>query len=159
MTDVAERAAQEKQMLNDAKGKGTGATLKVFAKLSGPGWLQSAITLGGGSLAGALFLGVIGGFGMLWVQLVAMILGVIMLCAISYVTLSTGESPFQGIRKHVNPVMAWGWAIASLLANMVWVLPQYSLAYGAITENLFPNMIADTREKRKKRRVLSERVR
>ena len=72
-----------------------------------------------------------------------MILGVIMLCAISYVTLSTGESPFHGIRKHVNPVMAWGWAIASLLANMVWVLPQYSLAYGAITENLFPNMIED----------------
>ena len=36
---------------------------KTFAKLSGPGWLQSAITLGGGSLAGALFLGVIGGYG------------------------------------------------------------------------------------------------
>lgn len=143
MTDVNERAAQEKQMLTEAKGQGAGATLKVFAKLSGPGWLQSAITLGGGSLAGALFLGVIGGFGMLWVQLVAMILGVIMLCAISYVTLSTGESPFHGIRKHVNPVMAWGWAIASLLANMVWVLPQYSLAYGAITENLFPGMIKD----------------
>ena len=26
---------------------------KTFAKLSGPGWLQSAITLGGGSLAGS----------------------------------------------------------------------------------------------------------
>ena len=62
---------------------------KTFAKLSGPGWLQSAITLGGGSLAGALFLGVIGGYSILWVQLLAMILGVIMLCAISYITLST----------------------------------------------------------------------
>ena len=59
---------------------------KTFAKLSGPGWLQSAITLGGGSLAGALFLGVIGGYSILWVQLLAMILGVIMLCAISYIT-------------------------------------------------------------------------
>ena len=34
---------------------------KIYARLSGPGWLQSAITLGGGSLAGALFLVVIGG--------------------------------------------------------------------------------------------------
>lgn len=36
--------------------------LPVYLRLSGPGWLQSAITLGGGSLAGSLYLGVIGGF-------------------------------------------------------------------------------------------------
>ena len=101
---------------------------KTFAKLSGPGWLQSAITLGGGSLAGALFLGVIGGYSILWVQLLAMILGVIMLCAISYITLSTGRSPFEAMRNEINPVLAWGWLIATLLANLVWALPQYSLA-------------------------------
>ena len=59
-------------------------------RLSGPGWLQSAITLGGGSLIGALFLGVLGGTNLIWLQLVAIIMGVVMLSAISYVTLSTG---------------------------------------------------------------------
>ena len=116
---------------------------KIFAKLSGPGWLQSAITLGGGSLAGALFLGVIGGYSILWVQLLAMILGVIMLCAISYITLSTGRSPFEAMRNEINPVLAWGWLIATLLANLVWALPQYSLAYGAVSQNLFPEAFAD----------------
>jgi len=133
----------DRKLLLESQSKGIGATIKTYFKLSGPGWLQSAITLGGGSLAGALFLGVIGGYSMLWVQLFAMIMGVVMLSAISYVTLSTGESPFQGIRKHINPVLAWGWVIASLMANMVWVLPQYSLAYGAITQNLFPSMFSD----------------
>ena len=116
---------------------------KTFARLSGPGWLQSAITLGGGSLAGALFLGVIGGYSILWVQLLAMILGVIMLCAISYITLSTGRSPFEAMRNEINPVLAWGWLIATLLANLVWALPQYSLAYGAVSQNLFPEVLAD----------------
>lgn len=134
---------QDEQLLLEAQSKGTGATIGAFFKLSGPGYLQSAITLGGGSLAGSLFLGVIGGYSLLWVQLLAMILGVIMLSAISYVTLSTGSSPFQGIRKHINPVLAWGWLIASLAANMIWVLPQYSLAYGAITQNLAPDLVED----------------
>ena len=105
--------------------------------------MQSAITLGGGSLAGALFLGVIGGYSILWVQLLAMILGVIMLCAISYITLSTGRSPFEAMRNEINPVLAWGWLIATLLANLVWALPQYSLAYGAVSQNLFPEAFAD----------------
>ena len=86
-------AERELKLINEAKEKGTGAVLATFIKLSGPGWLQGAITLGGGSLAGALYLGVIMGYHMMWLQPVAMILGVIMLSAISYVTLSTEERP------------------------------------------------------------------
>jgi len=127
-------------MLLDAQGKGVLANLKVFGKLSGPGWLQSAITLGGGSLAGALFLGVVGGTQLLWVQLASMLMGVVMLSAISYVTLSTGKSPYKMILKDVNPVLALGWLFASLMANMIWVMPQYSLSYSAITQNLAPNL-------------------
>lgn len=132
----------EAKMLAAAKSEGTAATLKTYLKLSGPGWLQSAITLGGGSLSGALFLGVIGGYQFLWVQMVAMIMGVIMLCAISYVTLSTCESPFQSLRQKINPVLAWGWLGASLAANLVWILPQYSLAYAALSQNLLPEAFA-----------------
>ena len=51
---------RDRQMLVAAEAQGGSAKLKAFLRLSGPGWLQSAITLGGGSLSGALFLGVLG---------------------------------------------------------------------------------------------------
>jgi hypothetical protein len=126
--------------LDQAQQKGGWTRIKAYSRLSGPGWLQSAITLGGGSLASALFLGVVGGYSVLWVQPMAIILGVIMLAAIGYVTLSTGESPFEAMRTRINPVLAWGWILAALVANMVFVLPQYSLAFGALTENIFPGL-------------------
>lgn len=107
-----------------------------FAKKSGPGWLQGAITLGGGSLAGALYLGVFMGYNMMWLQPLAMILGVIMLSAISYVTLSTGARPFGAISQHVSPVLAWAWIIATLMANIVWCMPQFALGTAAIQQNL-----------------------
>ncbi|MCM8541509.1 MAG: divalent metal cation transporter [Lentisphaeraceae bacterium] len=138
---MSDKVQQEKEMLMAAKEKGGLAVVGTYAKMSGPGWLQSAITLGGGSLSGALFLGVIGGYEFMWVQMVAMVMGVIMLSAISYVTLSTEKSPFKALKNEVNPVLAWGWLIASLMANLVWVLPQYSLAYAAVSQNLFPGMI------------------
>jgi hypothetical protein len=127
-------------MIREARGKGRGALLGAFLKLSGPGWLQSAITLGGGSLANALYLGVLGGFAFMWLQPLAMIMGVIMLSAIGYVSLSTGEKPFQAINNHINPVLGWGWLVATLLANCVWSLPQFNLATAATRQNLLPGV-------------------
>ncbi|MGK0185363.1 MAG: Mn2+/Fe2+ NRAMP family transporter [Verrucomicrobiales bacterium] len=126
--------------LEAASEKGTAAKLALYTRRSGPGWLQGAITLGGGSLAGALYLGVIMGYHMMWLQPLAMILGVIMLSAISYVTLSTGKRPFQAINTHVSPALGWGWLIATIMANIVWCLPQFALGTGALTQNLFPGM-------------------
>ncbi len=121
--------------------EGIGGKLWAFTRLSGPGWLQSAITLGGGSLAGSLYLGVLAGFGAMFWQPLAMIMGVIMLSAIGYVTLSTGERPFDAINKHVNPVLGWGWAIATLMANVVWCMPQYGLGTAALRQNLMPGVL------------------
>lgn len=132
---------KDRQLLIAAREKGALATLGAYVKLSGPGWLQSAITLGGGSLAGSLYLGILGGFALLWLQPLAMIMGIIMLSAISYVTLSTGERPFQAINRHVNPVLGWGWAIATLMANLVWALPQFSLGVAAVRQNLLPSIV------------------
>ncbi len=146
MSEQKDRFEFEQQLVDSVQGKGAIAKSRVFVRLSGPGWLQSAITLGGGSLASGLFLGVIGGYEMLWVQWLAMFFGVTMLCAISYVTLSTERSPFTNIRMHINPVLAWGWLAASMLANIVWVLPQYALAYGAITNNLFADFFATSKD-------------
>ncbi|HAA72411.1 MAG TPA: hypothetical protein DCE55_24955, partial [Planctomycetaceae bacterium] len=119
-----------------ARSVGTGKTLSTYTRLSGPGWLQGAITLGGGSLGGSLYLGVIGGYELMWLQPLMMILGIVMLSVIGYVTLSTGERPFQAINRHINPVLGWGWAIATLMANMVWAMPQFALGTAAIQQNL-----------------------
>jgi len=131
---------RDRQLLIDASSQGTGGKLKAFLKLSGPGWLQSAITLGGGSLASSLFLGILAGYSLLWLQLLAMACGIVMLGAIGYVTLSTGERPFQLIKNRVNPVLAWGWALATMAANIVWCPPQFSLAEAAVAQNLAPGM-------------------
>ncbi len=141
MSEVSQKVLTDKQQLEALKGKGFVAKLGTYIKLSGPGWLQSALTLGGGSLAGSLYLGVLGGYDLIWLQLFAMTMGVIMLSAISYVTLASGKRPFQAIKDHINPVLAWGWALASLMANMVWALPQYSLLNGVVQQNLFPALL------------------
>jgi hypothetical protein len=70
-----------------------------------------------------------------------MILGIIMLSAIAYVTLSTGERPLRGINQHVSPVLGWGWLLASMMANLVWSLPQFALGTAAIRQNLVPGLI------------------
>ena len=140
MTEKEDTLTKEKELLSSVENKGTGAKLKAYTKLCGPGWLQSAITLGGGSLIGALSLGAIGGTKFMWVQPLAMVLGIIMLSAIAYVTLSTGQRPFKAINNHVSPVLGWGWLGATMLANIVWCLPQFNLAYGAIAQNLVPDL-------------------
>ena len=137
---MTDHSRDTESYLVQVQAQGGWAKVKAYSRLSGPGWLQSATTLGGGSLASALFLGVVGGYAVLWVQAGAIILGVIMLAAIGYVALSTGESPFEALRTRINPVLAWGWILAALAANMVFVLPQYSLAFGALTENIFPSL-------------------
>ncbi len=135
------RIETDREILAAAQAKGFWATLAAYTRLSGPGWLQSAITLGGGSLASGLYLGILAGYTMMWLQPVAMILGIIMLSAIGYVTLTTGERPFRAINEHVNPVLGWGWALAVAAANIVWCLPQFALSYDAASKNLLPSVL------------------
>jgi len=114
---------EHRQILLDGAKKGKAGKFLAFARLSGPGWLQSAITLGGGSLANSLYLGVLGGFAFMWLQPMAMIFGIIMMSAIAYVTLSTGERPLRQINNNISPILGWGWLTASMMANLVWSLP------------------------------------
>ena len=126
----------QRQQLVQAREQGTWATLKTFAKFSGPGWLQSATTLGGGSLASALYLGVLGGVGFMWLQPLAMIFGIVMLAAISYVTLSVKERPMDEINARISPILGYGWALCSMLACFVFAMPQFALGVAGITQNL-----------------------
>ena len=100
-----------------------------FAK-TGPGWLQSALVLGSGSAMASLFAGAFLQYRLLWVQPLAMALGIIMFWAMAYQTLSTGVRPFYAMKHYIHPVVGWSWAIGALLATIIWHLPQYALAAG-----------------------------
>lgn len=140
MKSISPNIEKEREMILKAKEKGKWEVFKIYVRLSGPGWLQSAITLGGGSLSSSMYLGVLVGFGLLWLQPIAMIAGIIMLSAIAYVTLSTGRRPLRTINEYVSPVLGWGWLLASMTANLVWSMPQYSLAIASFQQNLLPNV-------------------
>ncbi|MDZ4700966.1 MAG: divalent metal cation transporter [Rhodothermales bacterium] len=135
---TSDTITREDQLLEEAASKGVLGKAAIYTKLSGPGWLQGAITLGGGSLVGALYVGIISGYQLMWLQPLAMVLGVIMLSAIGYVTLSTGRRPFESINSSISPVLGWAWVIATVMANVVWAMPQFSLGIGAIQQNLIP---------------------
>ena len=110
-----------------------------YARQTGPGWIQAAVTLGGGTLVGALYLGVIGGYEFLWLQPLAMLCGVIMLAAISHVTLSKEkpeDRPFELAKRHVAPALAWGWLIATVIADVVFCAAQFALGADAVQGNL-----------------------
>lgn len=138
---VNTRIERDRQMIVDARARGGASLFGTFVRLSGPGWLQSAITLGGGTLSNSLYLAVLTGFTFLWLQPLAMAVGIVMLSAISYFTLSTGERPLRAINTHINPVLGWGWLLASMAANLVWSMPQFALGLASLTKMLFPAVL------------------
>ena len=140
MSSNDDQPKPEIEILDSVADKGALEKAKAYTRLSGPGWLQGAITLGGGSLAGALYLGTISGYNLMWLQPLAMICGIIMLSAIAYVTLSTGQRPFGVINKGLSPLLGWSWLIAVILANIVWCLPQFNLGRAAVQQNLLPSL-------------------
>ncbi len=133
--DDPEALAREKAELAQLATKPAPARWWGYARKTGPGWLQSAMTLGGGSAAASLTAGALFGYKLLWVQPVAMILGIIMLSAMSYQTLSTRARPFGAMKKFVHPSVAWAWALATLAVTVIWHFPQYALAAG-MTEDI-----------------------
>ena len=61
-------------------------------------------------------------------------MGVIMLSAISYITLSTGKKLKR--LTSISILLGWGWLIATITANMLWCMPQFSLCFAALQKNL-----------------------
>lgn len=100
----------------------------------GPGWLQGAMTLGGGSAITSLTIGAAFGYEFLWIQPLAMLIGCIMLFALSHQTLSTGVRPFAAMKNHISPALAWGWALAALGSSIVWGFSHYPLSAGMLEE-------------------------
>ena len=131
----AEALAREKGDLAALARRPTLARWRGYARRTGPGWIQSAITLGAGTAASSLTIGAFFQYELLWVQIVAMLLGVVMFAAIAHQTLLTGARPFGAMKAYVAPSVAWAWAGATLLATLIWHFPQYALAAG-MTEDM-----------------------
>lgn len=141
MTEQNSQLERESAELRIAQQKGGWTKFRTYLRLAGPGWLQSALMLGGGSLAGSLYLGVLTGVNVIWLQPLAMILTIIMFGTLSYVVLSSKERPFKAINEQINPVLGWSWALAALASCVVWAMPQYALATGVLQQNLFPGLL------------------
>lgn len=127
---------QEISQLNALAARPALTRLPTYLRLSGPGWLQGAMTLGGGSAITSLTIGAVYGYELLWVQPLSMLIGCIMLFALSHQTLSTGIKPFAAMRDHVHPSLAWLWAISALASSIIWGFSHYPLSAGMLEEIL-----------------------
>jgi Mn2+/Fe2+ NRAMP family transporter len=105
-----------------------------YLGLSGPGWMQSALTLGAGSAGSAIFAGSVFGYKLLWVQPVAMLLGVVMFAAIGHQVLITRARPYDVFRKKLHPTLALIWGLNVFFASVVWQFPQYSLGTAVLND-------------------------
>jgi len=121
--EVAELDALEKAPL--------GTKIKGYLKRTGPGLLQSAMTLGAGSAAASIAAGAYYGYSLLWVQPLAMFLGIMMLAALGKVVLTTGERPYAAFGREINKPIVFLWALGTVMASVIWHFPQYGLAAGA----------------------------
>ncbi len=105
-----------------------------YWKLTGPGWVQSALTLGAGSAGSTIMAGAVYGYKLLWVQPVAMFLGVIMFAAIGHQLLITRARPYDVFMKRLHPVLALLWGFCVLISSIVWQFPQYSLGTSVLKD-------------------------
>lgn len=126
-----EKLAREAQALDDLATQPWPTRAMGYIRRTGPGLLQSAMTLGAGSAAASVVAGASFGYKLLWVQPVAMLLGVCMLGALGNVVLTTGERPYRAFGREFSVTLAFLWALGTVVASIIWHFPQYGLAAGA----------------------------
>jgi manganese transport protein len=107
-----------------------------YWKLTGPGWLQSAITLGAGTAGSTILAAAAYGYQLLWLQPVAMALGVAVFAAIGRQTLITGRRPYEVFRKDLHPALAVFWGMSVLVSSIVFQFPQYALGTDVLRDIL-----------------------
>ncbi len=131
--DPAQLAAERERLA--AAGSATlPHRLRVYTSLVGPGYLQSAMTLGGGTATAALFSGAVFGYALLWVAPVAMLCGVVMLAAVAHQTLSTGMRPLTAMSHYAGAPFAAAWSIGALLSSVIWHFSHYALASAVVVD-------------------------
>jgi manganese transport protein len=132
-----EALKKERALLRDINARPRAwSRWRGYWSLAGPGWIQSALTLGAGSAGSSIFAGAVFGYKLLWVQPVAMFLGVIVFSAIGHQALITQARPYDVFRKRLHPALAVSWGAAVLLASIVWQFPQYALGTDVLKDML-----------------------
>jgi manganese transport protein len=126
-----ERLQQEIADLQALESQPLGKRAGGYIKRTGPGLLQSAMTLGAGSAVASVVAGASFGYQLLWVQPVAMFLGICMLAALGNIVMTKGERPYLTFGRELHPVLPFLWGLATLVATVIWHFPQYGLAAGA----------------------------
>ncbi|MGD9125765.1 MAG: divalent metal cation transporter [Planctomycetia bacterium] len=139
-----EKLNREVEQLKELNAKPFFGRLGGYVKRSGPGLLQSAMTLGAGSAAASVMAGASFGYKLLWVQPLAMFLGIMMLMALGNIVLTTGERPYKAFGREFDLsiggsafgrngklTMAFFWALGTVMASIIWHFPQYGLASNA----------------------------
>ncbi|MDO4588119.1 MAG: divalent metal cation transporter [Planctomycetia bacterium] len=126
-----EKLAQEINELNELSTSPFSKKVSGYLRRTGPGLLQSAMTLGAGSATASVLAGASFGYKLLWVQPVAMFLGVMMFAALSNIVLTTGERPYQSFGREFNKFLVFLWAFGTIFASVIWHFPQYTLLAGA----------------------------
>ena len=135
---MSDKLSQEKELLQEIAARPPVAKAFGYLKLTGPGLLQSGMTLGAGSAAASVIAGASFGYKLLWVQPVAMFLGIMMFAALSNIVLTTRERPYWGFMREFGKiwsplvVFVFLWAFGSVMASIIWHFPQYGLAAGAV---------------------------
>lgn len=59
-----------------------------------------------------------------------------MLMALAHVTLDKGKYPFESVKQSISPLLAWGWLVATVVADVVFCTAQSSLGVATIQQNL-----------------------
>ena len=104
----------------------------LYLRLTGPGYLQSALTLGGGSVAACVYFGSMAGYELLWVQPLSMFLGYFVLAAVAKIVCNTDERPYRVFWIHLSPALAIVWGLGALIATVIWHFPQYSVTANGV---------------------------
>ena len=128
------QAQTELDYLKTVNAKPVAGRLLGYAGLSGPGWIQGAITLGASTATSSFYLGWKFGYEMLWVNILGMAMGVIMFAAIARPTLLRDTSIYRAMGKYVHPWLAGSWALAAIITSIFWCLNQFAAAVACLVD-------------------------
>ena len=122
------RTQTELDHLKEVNSRSLPGRLFGYTRLSGPGWIQGALTLGASTATSSFYLGWKFGYEMLWVNILGMAMGVVMFAAIAHPTLFRETSIYRAMEKHVNPFLAFSWALAAIVTSVFWCMNQFAAA-------------------------------
>jgi manganese transport protein len=129
-----EKLQQEVAVLQALEGQPFFSRAGGYIRRTGPGLLQSAMTLGAGSAAASVMAGASFGYKLLWVQPVAMFLGICMLVALGNIVMTTGQRPYRAFGRELSVTLVFLWALGTVVASVIWHFPQYTLAAGSMRD-------------------------